>query len=247
MNAPITRRALLGATAAVGAVGLPPMALACRPETSAPDADVALVGLIERHTDAAAAWEAACRDLEAARDRAWAAYPPRPAVLGATSTDFMLHGLAPSGRARTPGGRPMIFFNLDDLDRLRNAGPVMSHMLDEDGGSVRPVPNPAGEARRREIVDSYDRWLAERADADRRNGLTAAEAAEEALCVVMEAAEAAVESYVPTTFAGLRVKALWVLARCDLADAAVALVYQLAGTTPPADAGLTGGDLDIAA
>ncbi len=234
MNAPVTRRALLGATAAIGAVGLPVVASTSTPEPLVPDADAVLAGLIARHAEATTAWEAACRDLEAARDRAWAAYPPRPAVLTATSLDFF-HGLAPSGRSRTPDGRAWIFFRLDDFDRLRSAGPVTSDVLDEDGQSLRPVPNSAGEARRQEVVGSYDRWLADRKVVDGRSGLTAAEEAEGQLCETMEQSEAAVEAHLATTLAGMRAKAVWVMARSDLHDAALAFMRQVAGTTPPVD------------
>ncbi len=234
MNAPVTRRALLGATAAVGAVGLPAVAFASAPP--APDADAALLDLIERHAEATTAWEAACRDLEAARDRAWAAYPSRPAALTETLHDIM-HGLTSSGRTQRPDGRRWPFFNLDDLDRLRDAGPVTSLAWDDDGGPLPPTPNPAGEARRQEIVGTYDRWLADRKAVDDRLGLTAAEAAEGPLCAVMEEAEAAVEAHVPTTLAGMRAKAVWVMARCDRADAALAFLCQLAGELVPNDVG----------
>lgn len=234
MNVPVlSRRALLGSTVAIGAVGLPAVALAGLPDVAAPDADAALFAIIERHAEAEATWEAACRDLEAAQDRAWAAYPPRPAALTATSADVILHGLAPSGRSRTPGGQAWIYLTLDDFDRLRAVGLVTSFVLDDTGGSVVIVPNPAGEARRREIVDTYDRWLSERAAVDDRLGLTAAEAAEEPLRVVMEEAETAVEAYVPMTFGGVVAKARWALARCDRDDAVLALVRQLAGDSAP--------------
>ena len=230
MNAPVTRRALLGSTLAVGAVGLPSVALACAPP--APDADAALFDLITQHGEATAAWEAACRDLEVVRDRAWAAYPLRPVALTASSADIMLHGLAPSGRSHKPGGRAGIYFTLDDFDRLRTGEPMMSMVLDENGQSLRPLPNLAGEARRREIVRSFDTWLADRAAVNDRLGLTAAETMEEPLCTIMETAEEVVTAYTPTTLAGMRVKAAWVLARCDRADAALAFLRQIVGETP---------------
>lgn len=247
MNAPVTRRALLGVTAAIGAVALPAITLDRAIPALAPEADAALFDLIARHAEATSTWDAACRNLEAVRDRAWAAYPSCPAALTATSADVMLYGLAPSGRSRTPHGRAWIFFNLDDLDRLRDAEPMTSMVLDEDGQSLRPVSNLAGEARRREVVEVYDRWLADRKAVDDRLGLTAAEAAEEPLCAAMEEAEAAVEAHLPTTLASMQAKAAWVLARCDRADAALAFLRQIAGEPVPSDVGQAVSDFGVAA
>lgn len=82
MNAPVTRRALLGATAAVGAVGLPAAATTLANPMAAANADADLFVLLDRWHEARAAWDATDVPLDEAQTRAKAAYRPCRARCG---------------------------------------------------------------------------------------------------------------------------------------------------------------------
>ncbi len=229
MNAPLTRRALLGAsTVAIGAVAIPAAALAHATSSPACDADTVLLGLIARHEKITAVWDAATDAYNAASDCANEAYPPRPEVLTHTLND-LIHGLTGKGRDRRPNGRPWSFFDLDDVDRLRLTGPVMSLAWCNDGGPLPSVPNPAGERRRQEILATADRWLAHRQAVDDRVGFTAAIKAEEAAARSVEEVEMAIMDTAPVTLAGFRLKARWIAASKQPGDWAESLLRDLCG------------------
>ena len=211
MNAPVTRRALLGATAAVGAVGLPALA-AAEAGIPASDLDADLFALLNRWHEAQATWEATAEPYDAAQARAHAAYPPRPDTLRSGFRDqcFSL-GAAASGREPKPSGRIGMFFTTEDVEQLRNSSPVTQWAM--VGDDVQPTPrepDPKGEARRQEIIAAHDGWERARTAAEDATGYTAEVEVTRAAAAAVNAAEDAVALCQPRTVAGLVRKAAWV-------------------------------------
>ena len=195
MNAPVSRRALLGATAALGAVVLPTIAVA---ETVIPasDLDAELFALLDRWHAARVVWNASEAPFNAVCDRARAAYPPRPDALQWRASDFprTSYGRGASDPVGDTSSREYCSRGADWLRRVRP-----SVQWDE-----------AAEARRREIVEAHEAWMQARKAVEDATGYTAAVEEEMALADALNDAEAAMKVYQPHTVTGLAHKALWV-------------------------------------
>ena len=207
MNAPLSRRALLGATAAVGAAALP--AVASAPSNS----DAELFRLLDRFDAARTAWDAAGEPYDEAMSRARAAYPPRPDALRSGFRDHTLNlGVGASERERQPDGRIRMFFLEDDVAKLRARGPV-TRWASVGADHPEPLPreaDPQGEARRQEIIAAHDGWMRAREAVEDATGYTAAHEVIKATAAAINAAEDAVKLCQPRTVAGLVHKAAWV-------------------------------------
>ncbi len=211
MNAPVTRRALLGATAALGVVAFPTVAPALSIPVAADDVDAELFALLDRWRDARAVWDATDDPLEEAHERAKSAYPPMPAALWSTG-DFRVHlDAQASGRGVKSSGHPGSFYYPSDVETLRASPPVTRWAWADD--SVQPPPresDPEGEARRQEIIAASDRWQAERRAVEDTVGYTAAVELAETLAKAWVAIDDALALCPPRTVAGIVRKAAWV-------------------------------------
>lgn len=194
MNAPLTRRALLSATAAVGAVGLHTAAVA-----STVDPDVDLFVLLDRFAEAAAAWEALDEPYAAALNQAEAGYPPRSEALHWRHSDFprTSYGRAASDAIDDTGRRE---YRSRGVAWLRNLQSAVQW-------------NEDAEARRQEIVEAHDAWVAARKAVEDATGYTAAAGACAVAAQAFNAAEEAVKLCQPRTLVGLRAKGVWVADR----------------------------------
>ena len=212
----LTRRGLVQAgAAAFGVVGLSAGTSALADAIAGPAPDAALFGLIERHAAAQTAFEATLPARNDAFDAALRAYPPRPAALFSGFGDH-LHDLGGAhGHAVDAGGRRRSYFDHDDIRRLREASPLTAwHSPDDETPSPR-IPDPVGEARRRQIIEAHDAWEVERTAVADRVGYTAATAANEAACGALNDAEGAVMALPARTVAGLAAKAAWIVAQVE--------------------------------
>lgn len=208
MNAPVTRRALLGATAAVGAVALPAVVEAA----AATHPDAALLDLIARHPAAVAHTDALTAACEGPFARFHAMAPERPAALDFRASDFCHDLPGAHGRERGPDGTVRSFYDISDIARLEAAPPVTKWGDFADDEPPRRVPDPAGQARRREILDAQARWDAARGAVAERVGLRAANQACDAALEAEVEVENAIAAAVPVTPRGFRAKAAWVVA-----------------------------------
>lgn len=198
MNAPVTRRALLGATAAVGAVGLPTAVTA---ETGIPasDPDADFYALLDRFAEARAAWDATDAPLEAAMARAKDAYPAEPEPLRFRRDDFprTSYGTAAAEPWRKDDTR---WYGARGVEWLRRSRFVAQW-------------TESCEARRREIIEAWDGWQVARDEVEDAVGLTAAARAEFDAAQTWNDADEALKLYQPRTLAGLARKATWVAMR----------------------------------
>ncbi len=202
MNVPVTRRALLGATAAIGVAVLP------RPAAALPspvDLDAELHALIERFDAARRAWDATDAPLDEAMAQAQAAYPDRPDALRFQWDDFprTSYGTGAAEPWRQDGTR---WYETRGVEWMRKARPVAQW-------------TEKCEARRREIVEAWDGWQAARRKVEDAVGLTAAAQAEFDAAQVWNTADDAVKAYQPRTLAGLAHKAAWVANRLSIGNA----------------------------
>ncbi len=233
MNAPVTRRALLGATAVFGAVALPSAADATGSAMVSGDPDAGLLDLIAQHTEVVETRHAFWSVYEAAENRYRAAIPSLPATLDYRAGD-PIHAM--SGRRPGPRGGQIAFFTETDIEQLRSRGPVMVGRCD---GSklLRSEIDPTREARRQEIIAASDAWLAEKRAAEERSGFAAAEAEAEGLYEIAWVAREAVLDRVPASLHGFRAKARWAASLDDYDEAcADQIVRDLAGMAGGADA-----------
>ena len=213
MNAPVTRRALLGASAAaVGVVALP-MGASALAGPAHPDA--ALFALLD-------AWSPARAAADAAGDRSEALWmefadmePARPPALhfsGADglNCDFDVEVLR--------DGRRIALYGLQEVEKLRGMPlPTRSEWVGEPApwgngeqvGRWVSVPNERAIARRAEVIAAHDAWMVERQAVKDRLGMDAADEAEEEACQALGEVEAAILATVPATAAGLAAKARW--------------------------------------
>ncbi len=228
MNAPVTRRALLGATStALGAVSLPAAALALASPTPDPDAD--LVALIARHTETLAALNTLDEASTPFRDRYFASMPDQPAALLWRWSDVE-HEVGPaSGKVQVERGTRRGSFACHDVERLRTAPPLTKWGRFADDEEPCRVPDPAGEARRWEIVEAHDAWMAEKKALADRIGLTEANAACDRLSDIVCDIEMAIMDRAPVTLDGFRAKARWIAASKQPEGWAEALLRDLCG------------------
>lgn len=210
MNAPVTRRALLGATAVVGAVGLPATVSA---ETAIPasDLDAELFDLIVRHGEAVAITDATGKACEAPLARFHALEPGRPTALDFEFGDVSHNLGGAHGRETLPDGKVRHFYSPADVQRITAAPPMTRWEAPSDDVDPHRVPCPDGEARRREIVAAADAWQAARVTLSEAVGLRAANAACDAALGIEADLEDAIAAAVPATLDGLRAKAAWIL------------------------------------
>ena len=212
MNAPVTRRALLGATAALGAVGVPALAEVASSPASAAHPDAGLFDLIARHREAVALTDATARACDAPRARFEALQPERPAVLDFAFNDFS-HDLGGAhGREPLPGGKVRHFYSHCDVQRIVAAPPMTRWESPSDDVEPYRVPCSVGEARRQEIVQASSDWDAARHALSESLGLRAAnDTCDDALGAEVELEDAIVAA-IPETLDGLRAKAAWIVA-----------------------------------
>ncbi len=222
MNAPVTRRALLGATAAVGAMALPAIAEAAIPVS---DVDAELRVLLDRFDAAREAWDATDDPLEAASTRAVAAYPPLPNALRWRPDDMAKTSLGrglsdPEG---PDGGR---VYGKRAADWLRDR-PAATWFR-----TLSPPLGPECEARRLEILTAFDAWTAEMAAVDDRVGWTAADDAREALGRAFWTLDDAIRAHQVRTLPELRSKAAWIAERSgsglDETDNLITFAHEVA-------------------
>ena len=228
MNALVTRRALLGATVAVGSVALPAIAEAAFSTVPHTEADADLLGLIARHAAVVAERNVHQDPLEEAEARFKAAEPLRPATLTETFGDVISLG-GSTGRDTYPNGRPWCYFTSGDVARLRAQGAVTSPAWDEDGRPLPPVLNLRGESRRQKILAAHDAWEAEKLALADRVGLTAATAEDDRLYELTWWLRETIRDTTPATLAGLGVKARWAMGLDDAEEENGAVVRDLAG------------------
>ena len=210
MNAPVTRRALLGASAAVGAMVALPMGASALAGSDHPDAG--LFDLVARHREAVALTDATARACDAPRARFEALQPERPAVLDFAFNDFS-HDLGGAhGREPHSGGKVRHFYSHGDVQRIVAAPPMTRWESPSDDVEPYRVPCPVGEARRREIIQASSDWDAARHALSESLGLRAAnDTCDDALGAEVELEDAIVAA-VPETLDGLRAKAAWIVA-----------------------------------
>ncbi len=219
MNAPVTRRALLGATAAIGAVGLPVVAFASAPP--ALDVDAALFDLIERYKVLDVAWFAADEHKDEVWWCAWDAHPSRPTALRYEPEDFprTSYAAGAADQAEEDGSR---WYGARGVEWLR----------------CRHQPGswtPEGEARRREIVEAWDGWTAACAVVDEQFGVGAAREALKQAHRDALSCQSAIMEHVPATPAGIQAKAAWILSQPWPQEQAVTFLRQIAGDLTPID------------
>lgn len=191
----ISRRGLVqtaGVALGAGVAGIPASALASSP--LAPD--MALVALITRHADALAELDALDAAADPFREQFRAGAPEKPEALRWRPGDF----------PRTTYGQGLSDGDPDTDERgyfgrgvewLRKARPVAQWSEEH-------------EARRREIIESWDAWMTERRAMADRIGLTAANDACDRASDLIEEVENAIMDHVPVTLAGFRAKAQWI-------------------------------------
>lgn len=195
MNVLVTRRALLGATVAVGTVALPAIAEAAFPAMPHADPDAYLLALIGRHADVETALVVAEEEADRRLFMALAAHPARPETLRWRADDFpqTSYAIGASDAAGDGDGR---WYGSRGVGWLRRLSPPQCWTL-------------GCEARRTEILTVFDGWRTECAEVDRQNGVVAAEEAKRATTVELWAAVHDIQGAVPHTIEGLRAKAAW--------------------------------------
>ncbi len=226
MNAPVTRRALLGATAAVGAMALPAIAEAAIPVS---DVDAELRVLLDRFDAAREAWDATDDPLEAASTRAVAAYPPLPNALR----------WRPDDMAKTSLGRGLSDPEGPNGGRVYG-GRAADWLRDRPAATWFPslALSPACEIRRVAILRTWDAHVAAMEAVNDAVGLTVAAEAEDEAQAAWNDADDAVKLYQPRTLAGLARKATWVAMRLqqgcddDLGEVFARQVAAFGGVTP---------------
>ena len=230
MNAPVTRRALLGATAAIGAVGLPVLVETASSPACAAHPDAGLFGLIARHSEAVALTDASSRACDGPLARFEALQPGRPAALDFAFNDFS-HDLGGAhGREPLPDGKVRHFYSYGDVQRIAAAPPMTRWESPSDEVEPYRVPCPIGEARRREIVRASNDWHAARHALSEALGLRAANQACDAALEAEVEVEDAIVAAVPATLEGLRAKAARIIASPseEAGDRALDLLHVLA-------------------
>ena len=235
MNALVTRRALLGATVAVGTVALPAIAEAAFPTVPHTEADADLLGLIARHAAVVAERNAHQDPLEEAEARFEAAKPLRPAALNERFEDNF-------GVGRTletlSDGRKRGHYGPQQIEAMRRLPPPTWRRWDS-----RPAPWGNGEeivtpidlpdapraARLADILTAYDAWEAEKLGLADRVGLTLSTAKDDRLYELTWWLREAIRDTTPATLAGLGVKARWAMGLDDAEEENEAVVRDLAG------------------
>ena len=213
MNAPVTRRALLGATAAVGAVVALPMGASALAGSDHPDA--ALFVLLD-------VWGPARAAADTAGDRSEALWlefidlePERPAALHFSGADGLNCGFEVE---RLSDGRHVTFYGLQDVEKLQGMPLprrcVETYTPHPDLPNDRLlhrtwIPDERRIARRAEVIAAHDTWMVERQAVKDRLGMDAADDAEEEAFRVLWEVEAEILSTLPATTAGLVAKARW--------------------------------------
>ena len=213
MNAPVTRRALLGASAAaVGAVALP---IAASALASPATRDAELLRLLD-------AWGSARAAADVAGERAnalWDAFvdlePERPAALHFSGADGLNCGFEVEV---LPNGRRRVFYGLTEIGKVMS-GPLPTRNVwqgepapwgnGEEVGRWVAVPNEQAIERRAEVIAAHHAWIAEGRVIKERLGMDAADEAEEDAVTALFEIEGAILGTVPATAAGLLAKARW--------------------------------------
>ena len=235
MNALVTRRALLGATVAVGTVALPAIAEAAFTTVPHTEADADLLGLIARHAAVVAERNAHQDPLEAAEARFEAAKPLRPATLNEQSGDNF-------GVGRTletlPDGRKRGHYGPQQIEAMRRLPPPTWRRWDSEpapwGNGEEIVthvdlPDAPRAARLAEILTVHDAWEAEKQGLADRVGLTVATAKDDRLYELTWWLREAIRDTTPATLAGLGAKARWAMGLDDAEEENDAVVRDLAG------------------
>ena len=219
-----TRRALLGVTAALGAVGIPASALSEEGSTAAnPHAE--LLDLIRRHGEADQALRLAEDEAERQLRVARAAYPERPEALLHRPGDFPRTSLRFS-LSRHPGEGGERVYGEHAADWLRDR-PASTWYR-----TLSPPLGPECETRRIEILAAFDTWTAEMAAVDDRVGWTAADEARAALGRAFWTLDDAIRAHQVRTLPELRSKAAWIAERSggglDETDNLIAFAHEVA-------------------
>ena len=226
MNRPVSRRALLGASAiAIGAVAVHDEASALA-DLAHPDAD--LFELIEGWGSARSASDAADERSDALWEELGDLEPERPAALHYSGADGLNCGFETE---ILPNGRTRLFYGLQEVDKLRKSllpsrsewvGRLAPWNPDEQVGHYVSVPDEPAIARRAEILVAHDAWWAECLAIRDRIGIPAADEAGETAAKALHEIEAAILATVPASAAGLVAKARWATGSCaPRADVAV--------------------------
>ena len=213
MNAPVTRRALLGATAALGAVVALPMGAPALAGSDHPDA--ALFVLLD-------VWGPARAAADTAGDRSEALWlefidlePKRPAALHFSGADGLNCGFEVE---RLSDGRHVTFYGLQEVEKLQGMPLprrcVETYTPHPDLPNDRIlhrtwIPDERRINRRAQVIAAHDAWMVERQAVKDRLGMDAADEAEEEACQALWEVEAAILATVPATAAGLAAKARW--------------------------------------
>ena len=213
MNAPVTRRALLGATAAaVGVVALPMRASAL---AGSDHPDAALFALLD-------VWGPARAEADAAGGRSEALWlefidlgPERPAALHFSGADGLNCGFEVE---RLSDGRHVTFYGLQDVEKLQGMRLprrcVETYTPHPDLPNDRLlhrtwIPDERRIARRAEVIAAHDTWMVERQAVKDRLGMDPADDAEEEAFRALWEVEAEILATLPATTAGLVAKARW--------------------------------------
>ena len=213
MNAPVTRRALLGATAAVGAVGLPITATA-EILIPASDLDAELFALIAQHAAAEVEMHRAWAAFDRATEAFEAAVPSPPDALRWREEDFPRTslGLGLSTPIKDVEGEERREYQARGVGWLRDR-PATTWFV-----TLAPPLDPECEARRLEILTAWDSHMAAHQAVGMSTGYTAAgEASDTAATLVCDLA-ADIARARPQTLPGLRALAAWFGERVDADD-----------------------------
>ena len=212
--ASITRRGLVQTGAAAlgaGVAGISVPALA----SPTPDADAALIDFIARHATALTDLAALDDVADPFRNRFEAMAPERPAALRWRAEDFPRTSLG-RGLSDNDVNTDERWYFFRGVEWLRKAHPV-AQWTEE------------AEARRREIVEAHDAWMAEREALADRIGLTAANAKCDRVSDTVCEIEMAIMDRGPVTLGGFRAKAQWIAASKQPEDWAEVLLRDLCG------------------
>lgn len=211
----LTRRGF--ATAGAAALGVAVAGVSVAAQAAAADPDAALVALIAQHAEASAALASLDATADALRARFDEGAPPRPQALLWRRSDFTRTSYG-VGASDPIGDTDARCYDIRGVQWLRKAQPG-------------PQWPPAAEARRREIVEAFDGWMAERFAHSARIGLTAANAASDRQFGVVADIEQTICGFAPTTLQGLRLKARWIASSPQADIWAALLLRDLCGAS----------------
>ena len=213
MSPALTRRSFTKAGAA--ALGTAVAGISVAAQAAAVDPDAALVALIASHGDAMAELNALDDASDPLRELFRTTGPARPDALSWRRSDFQRSSIGvgasdPIGdtKAREYGYRGVAW-----LRKFKTSADWPA----------------ASEARRREIVEAYDRWQAAHTAYADRIGLTGANDACDQQSDAVSDIEVAICGYVPMTLDGLRAKARWIASSPQADEWAAFLLRDLSG------------------